>query len=210
MLRTGSLIMTAAKRSTSCSFLQWRGIRQDEHFTFDWKRVPDSLEKEKEKYAIYTEIIGDAKFSDEDVNIRDIEYTASKEPSEWLHVQHLIDVCAPRQISVPSDEPKSSGFFMPRAKPGDFSYFVCRAPSWMYPVYVSTLINRVHPAPGVTITSLKRIEGNIFKLKEDLDKFLLDRYEREFIGQANEMKQKIIYRGNLERDLKDFLKFKGF
>ena len=91
--------MTAAKRSTSCSFLQWRGIRQDEHFTFDWKRVPDSLEKEKEKYAIYTEIIGDAKFSDEDVNIRDIEYTASKEPSEWFHVQHLIDVCAPRQIS---------------------------------------------------------------------------------------------------------------
>ena len=36
--------------------------------------------------------------------------------------------------------PASSGFTMPRARPGDYPYHVKRAPSWMLPVYVSQVI----------------------------------------------------------------------
>ena len=36
------------------------------------------------------------------------------------------------------------------------------------------------------------------------------RYEQEFISQANEIQQKINFRGNFEADFKEFLKMKGF
>jgi hypothetical protein len=42
-------------------------------------------------------------------------------------------------------------------------------------------------------------------------KFFLDfRYEQQFIGQADEILQKIVFRGNFDKDFKDFLKEKGF
>ncbi len=41
--------------------------------------------------------------------------------------------------------------------------------------------------------------------------FFLDfRYEQQFIGQADEILQKIVFRGNFDKDFKDFLKEKGF
>ena len=36
------------------------------------------------------------------------------------------------------------------------------------------------------------------------------RYEQEFIGQADEIRQKVVFRGNFDKDFKDFLKMKGF
>ncbi len=45
---------------------------------------------------------------------------------------------------------------------------------------------------------------NIFK------QILYFRYEQQFIGQADEILQKIVFRGNFDKDFKDFLKEKGF
>ena len=78
--------------------LQYRYLRENENFTFDWSRVPDTLEKERRKYEEYSELMGDSKFSKQDLNIREIEYTASQKPEEWVHVQRLVEMCAPRQI----------------------------------------------------------------------------------------------------------------
>ena len=54
------------------------------------------------------------------------------------------------------------------------------------------------------------MEGNVHSLRDDLSKFLLDRYEQEFISQANEIMQKVVFRGNFDADFKEFLKEKGF
>ena len=71
--------------------------RENENFTFDREgRVADTLEKERKKYEEYVETIGDSRFSDRDLNQREVEYVASQ--AEWKHVQRIIDSCAPRLI----------------------------------------------------------------------------------------------------------------
>eukprot|EP00091_Calanus_sinicus_P007384 TRINITY_DN18414_c0_g1_i1.p1 TRINITY_DN18414_c0_g1~~TRINITY_DN18414_c0_g1_i1.p1 ORF type:complete len:101 (-),score=35.66 TRINITY_DN18414_c0_g1_i1:95-397(-) len=97
---------------------------------------------------------------------------------------------------------------MPTAKPGDYPYFVKRAPSWMLPVYVRQASGRggnMYPIK----TTVKRVEGNVAMLREDLTEFLRQRYEQEFISQANELMQKVVFRGNFEKDFKEFLKIRG-
>ena len=76
-------------------------------------------------------------------------------------------------------------------------------------------------------TIIKRVEGDVNKLCEDLDQFLFQRwerfwkiislycidyfrYEQEFIRQPNELMQKVVYRGNFDADFKDFLRMRGF
>ena len=78
--------------------LQYRYLRENENFTFDWSKVPETLEKERKKYEEFSELMGDSKFSKRDLNIREIEYTASQKPEEWIHVQRLVEMCAPKQI----------------------------------------------------------------------------------------------------------------
>ena len=98
---------------------------------------------------------------------------------------------------------------MPTAKPGDHPYFVKRSPSWLFPVYVSQSEGRGLQRQPV-LTTIKRVEGNVAKLREDLSAFLMERYEQEFTSQANELMQKVVFRGNFDQDFKEFLKMKGF
>ena len=44
------------------------------------------------------EVFGEERFSDLDPNMRQIEYTASKDPAEWASVQNIVDACIPRMI----------------------------------------------------------------------------------------------------------------
>ena len=71
--------------------------RENENFTFDREgRVADTLDKERKKYEEYVETVGDSRFSNRDLNQREVEYVASQ--AEWKHVQRIIDSCAPRLI----------------------------------------------------------------------------------------------------------------
>jgi len=184
-------------------------VRQDENFTFDWNKVPETKEKEKKKFEDYVEIFGEHRFNRE-VKVEDREYTVSADPAEWASVERYTSMCLPRSIPTPEAGPeKPSGFVMPTTKPGDFPYFVRRARSWLFPVYVSQgggngLTNRP------VITTIRKVEGDVNKLCEDLDQFLFQRYEQEFIRQPNELMQKVVYRGNFDADFKDFLKMRGF
>ena len=66
-------------------------------------------------------------------------------------------------------------------------------------------------------------------LREELSEYLFEKYEQvildsdcsrrfnsisdwfqEFISQANELMQKVVFRGNFDADFKEFLKMKGF
>lgn len=59
-------------------------------------------------------------------------------------------------------------------------------------------------------TRIKHVEGNLFKMREDLDKFLQDRFECEFISQVSEIQSQISYKGDLEAEFKEFILNKGF
>ena len=60
------------------------------------------------------------------------------------------------------------------------------------------------------ISPYRRVEGDVEALRKELEVFLRGRYEREFMSQANEFMQKVVFRGNYDADFKEFLKNKGF
>ncbi len=76
----------------------------------------------------------------------------------------------------------------------------------MLPVY--TNLNRKRM---LLTTIIKKADGNLFQLRDDLDKMLADRYGgMEFISQVSEVNSFLRYRGDFEQDFKEFLISKGF
>ena len=59
-------------------------------------------------------------------------------------------------------------------------------------------------------TTIKRADGNLFALRADLDKMLMEKYGMEFISQVAEVGSRVNYRGDFEEDFKHFLISKGF
>ena len=59
-------------------------------------------------------------------------------------------------------------------------------------------------------TYIGKCEGNLFDLRDDLKKFLFERYEQEFMSQVAELYGKVKFRGDFEQDFKEFLIEKGF
>jgi hypothetical protein len=89
---------TTRAPAASVIFVQTRAFRQNENFTFDWKKVPASLEKEREKFDSYNDVVGDARFSPQPVNMREVAYVATRDPVEWRFVQRLVDACKPKPV----------------------------------------------------------------------------------------------------------------
>ena len=99
LLRQLSRTCRSAPTPAHIVFSQTRTFRQDENFTFDWKKVPASLEKEREKFDEYSELVGDARFSQPEENSsRQVEYVATRDPAEWRFVQRLVDAAKPRIV----------------------------------------------------------------------------------------------------------------
>ena len=63
---------------------------------------------------------------------------------------------------------------------------------------------------SMLVYNSRRVEGDVAALREELSEFLFEKYEQEFISQANELMQKVVFRGNFDADFKEFLKMKGF
>eukprot|EP00088_Acartia_fossae_P009665 TRINITY_DN1471_c0_g1_i2.p1 TRINITY_DN1471_c0_g1~~TRINITY_DN1471_c0_g1_i2.p1 ORF type:complete len:215 (-),score=29.59 TRINITY_DN1471_c0_g1_i2:28-672(-) len=205
-------VLLSQWRHTVLALPSVRTVRHSENFTFDWDKVPDTYEKERKQFEEFCEEVGEARINN-NLKIENVEYTASQNAEEWKHVQHLVDLASPTFIPVPekSDEVKPSGFYYPSAKPGDYPYYVRRAPSWLFPVYVGDYAKQnKKDKRKFVVTTIRRVDGDIFALRKDLDAFLFERYEREFICKVMEIAQKLIYRGNVEKDIKDFLRLKGF
>lgn len=134
----------------------------------------------------------------------------SRDPAEWAAVESLLEQCRPRTVPVPQtgSGPAPSGFTMPSARPGQYPYFVRRPASWMLPVYVSQSEGALQP--GHVITTVRRVEGDVEALRQQLLQFLFSRYKQDFVSQANELMQKVVFRGNFDADFKEFLRDKGF
>ena len=121
-------------------------------------------------------------------------------------MERLISLSAPKPVPVPKLAPGQetpSGFVMPTAKPGYHPYHVRRASSWLLPVYVSQPWR--NGQPSATITTIRKVEGDVEALRQDLSKFLFERYEQEFISQPNEFMQKVVFRGNFDADFNKYV-----
>ena len=133
----------------------------------------------------------------------------SSNPEEWKFVERLIPPAL-----IPAITPKESfpsGFQLPKISPEEaiekYEYFVGRPTSQMLPIYLKIMSN--DHSESIT-TKLSKCEGNLYKLREDIDNFLENRYKRTFIAQVSELQQCLLYRGEFEEEFKEFLLSKGF
>ena len=91
-----------------------------------------------------------------------------------------------------------------------------RTTSHMLPVYCEVKVLPPDLKKGkkeeeeILITRLRKAEGNLFQLRKEIDDFLFARYKREFICQVSELQNMLLYNGDFEDELKEFLLNKGF
>ena len=114
----------------------------------------------------------------------------------------------------------TSGFKLPKYSAEEaiekYDYFVGRTTSHMIPVYCEVQVIYADEKKGrkedeeILITKLRKAEGNLFQLRKDIDDFLFARYKREFICQVSELQNMLLYSGDFEDELKEFLLNKGF
>ena len=176
--------------------------------TYDPKNILQEPEDEQKQFQEYQELYGPHMFVKPRREVpADREFLVVKDAEVWAFVERLLPPekvpSLPRQLADSSMSP--SGFRPPRVVPGTFPYHVSRPKSHMLPVYSRLCRNQM-----TLTTSIKRVDGNLFKLKEELDAFLMERYRMEFIAQVAEVRGKIVYRGDFEEDFKEFLLEKGF
>lgn len=165
---------------------------------------------ERDHFEEYVSKFGEARFSDFAQQIQDRDFVASTKPEEWKFVERLL----PLKLKpiVPNADRFPSGFQLPKIRPSEaiekYGYFVNRNTNHMVPVYTEV---KIFPVEREYLeTKIKHVDGNLFKLKEDLDKFLMDRFGCEFISQVSEIQSMIMYKGDLEAEFKEFILDKGF
>jgi len=186
------------------------GNIETENFTFDISGgIAQTKEEETEHFEEYVSKFGEARFAEVELNIQNRNFSVSSNPEEWKFVERLIPPAL-----IPAITPKESfpsGFELPKISPEEaiekYEYFVGRPVSQMLPVYL--IISSNDHFESVS-TKIGKCEGNLYKLREDIDNFLEKRYKREFIAQVSELQQCLLYRGEFEEEFKEFLLSKGF
>lgn len=88
-----------------------------------------------------------------------------------------------------------------------YQYYVSRANSHLLPVYLKTISSDLEEEMH---TDIKKVEGNLYQLRKDIDEFLFQRYKQEFISQVSELQQMVKYKGDFQDEIKEFLYSKGF
>merc|ERR1712156_15868 len=196
------------------------GNVQSENFTFDMKQgIGQTSEEEQEHFEEYVSKFGEARFSDlAKPNFQARNYTISSDLEEWKYVERLLPLSVIPE--VPKKDHYPSGFKLPKYSAEEaiekYQYFVGRTAMHMLPVYCEVKILEVDKKKGrdieeeTLITKLKKAEGNLFQLRKDLDDFLYAKYKREFICQVSELQNMLIWSGDFEDEIKEFLLNKGF
>lgn len=91
-----------------------------------------------------------------------------------------------------------------------YQYFVGRTVNHMIPVYLQVDSKGPKAETEELLTKVRKVEGNLFQLRLDLDQFLHDRYKMKFPCQVSELQGQLIYLGDFEEEFKEFLQAKGF
>ncbi|KAI4487131.1 hypothetical protein M0802_012005 [Mischocyttarus mexicanus] len=132
------------------------------------------------------------------------DYEISADPVEWSYVKRLMRYkVIPKPKST--DENLPSGWKPPTAKPNDYPYFIRRSKNHMLPVYLNRYFRGTR-----RVTVIRRIEGDIWKLEEELKQLIKETKKRTTGSRINEMSGDIRFRGDFVSLVKQWLLDKGF
>ena len=150
---------------------------------------------------------GEARFSEFAPKVADTEFSTSTE--EWKFVERLLP--AALIPSIPKLDRYPSGYQPAKISAEEavekYQYYVSRANSHLLPVYLKTISSDLEEEMH---TDIKKVEGNLYQLRKDIDEFLFQRYKQEFISQVSELQQMVKYKGDFQDEITEFLYSKGF
>lgn len=113
-----------------------------------------------------------------------------KNPPEWKYVEDLLGY-----QTIPEPKPKAqypSGWCPPNpSRNNNLPYFIERTKNFMVPVYLEVGFRGYR-----RITKVRNIEGDIWKLEQDLRKLIEGRTAKQCFSRINEMNRTIVFKGD--------------
>lgn len=131
------------------------------------------------------------------------EVEVSYDPPEWKYVEELLGQSI---IPIPREKAEyPSGWLPPDlAKNKNLAYFVERTRNYMLPVYLEIKF-RGHRRLSV----VRNIEGDIWKLEEELHELIERKAGKRIYSRINEMNRKIVFKGDYVTLIQKYLMSKG-
>lgn len=131
------------------------------------------------------------------------EVQVEKNPPEWKFVQDLLPPSTIPKPILKEDYP--SGWTPPRQEATEHPYFIERNKNFMIPVYLHKKFRGQRQ-----ITQLRKVEGDIWKLEDDLRQKIEKVIQKPVASRINEMSRVIQFHGDHVEIVRDFLIKKGF
>lgn len=126
-----------------------------------------------------------------------------KNPPEWIYVEALL---APKTVPVPTPKTEYTSVWRPpQPVKGSNSYAVYRNKNQMMPVYLKATHRGLRK-----LTIVKRIDGDIWKLHDELKRLVEESAKKEVLTRVNELSSQIHLRGDFVQIVYDYLLKKGF
>lgn len=126
-----------------------------------------------------------------------------RNPPEWVHVEALL---APKTVPIPSCKPEyKTSWQPPKVENNQYSYQIYRNKNQMIPVYLKETHRGLRK-----ITVVKRIDGNIWELHNELKQLAETTAKKRVVTRVNELSSQIHLRGDFVEVIHDFLLKKGF
>lgn len=139
-----------------------------------------------------------------DPNAKYTDVEVSKNPEEWKWVERLL----PQKMvpAPPADKTEfASGWKPTRPEALQEPYFIGRSRNLMPSVYLKIVDRKSR-----RMTYVKNIQGDIWKLKEDLSKLVDSRMGFHHGVHVNELNGVIIFKGDVHSLIMEFFHKKGF
>ncbi|RVE48187.1 hypothetical protein evm_007141 [Chilo suppressalis] len=130
-------------------------------------------------------------------------YEITKNPTEWKFVERLMPFKTIPQV-VPK-ESYPSGWIPPKEEARKLPYFIPRTKNYAIPIYLQLSFkgNR-------KITQLKKIEGDIWLMNDDIKHLLKTKHKRYVETRVHEVARFIEIKGDYVNDMKEWAFSKGF
>lgn len=125
-------------------------------------------------------------------------------PPEWKYVEELL---GHKTIPIPTVKPEyPSGWVPPNPKLyNQLPYFIARTKNFMVPVYMDVTFRGQRRT-----TKVRYIEGDIWKLEEDLRRLIEKRTNKPCYSRINEMNRTIVFKGDFVTLIEKYLVQLGF
>ncbi|XP_063625350.1 large ribosomal subunit protein mL49 [Cydia splendana] len=131
------------------------------------------------------------------------EYEIVKNPAEWTYVERLLPF-----ETIPEVQPKDkypSGWVPPKEEALELPYFISRTKNHLLPIYLHATFKG-----GRKITAIKKIDGDIWQMNDEIKEFLEDKMKRYVETRVHELGRFIEVKGDYVNDLHDWAHSKGF